>query len=252
MKRLRVAPTRSFVLVLAVVACGATQRDTGTGRAPSTRPQCGARGLLRGLEHTLERDRRREGYSGAVFDLTTNTRRPEGRTSADAAGLPVFPGLVRYDEAGGPGEITHAFHCNLWSTNGHVWPASHSAAWTPGAPPLGARLRLKASVDLGRYPPMVRWIFRAMQVYGLIVSDNGGCGLGIAGTMDPRWDTPRSTGASPRSAWTTSSSCSSAGASPRGRRRAGPASSQLRLAVCNALPARRPATRGIPNGPDSC
>lgn len=125
--------------------------------------------------------------SGAIFDLKSNYRRPEGWTSTDAAGLAVFPGLVRYDEAAATDPITHAFRVAVRATNGHVWPASHTAGDTPGAPPLGTRLRLKASKDISGYPPMVRRIFQAMKTYGLIIADNGG-NMYVTGTMDSRWD----------------------------------------------------------------
>ena len=75
----------------------------------------------------------------------------------------------------------------LRATNGHVWPASHTAGNNSSAPPLGTRLRLKASKDISGYPPQVRKIFQAMKTYGLIVADNGG-NMYVTGTMDPRWD----------------------------------------------------------------
>jgi hypothetical protein len=128
-----------------------------------------------------------EAGSGAVFDLARNDRRPEGWTSADAAGLAIFPGLVRYDEAFGSGEITHAFRVTTRATNGYVWPASHRAGSTSGAPPMGARLRLKASVNISSFTPEVQRIFRAMKRYGLIVADNGS-DMYISGTMDARWN----------------------------------------------------------------
>jgi hypothetical protein len=128
-----------------------------------------------------------EAGSGAVFDLSRNDRRPEGWTSADAAGLAIFPGLVRYDEAFGSGEITHAFRVTTRATNGYVWPASHRAGSTAGAPPMGARLRLKATRNLSGFTPEVQRLFRAMQRYGLIVADNGS-DMYISGTMDPRWN----------------------------------------------------------------
>ncbi len=133
--------------------------------------------------------KRWEAGSGAVFDLSTGSARPHGWTSAGASGLAILPGLVRYDEASGPGDIPHAFYVTARGTNGHVWPASHTAGWTAGAPPMGTRLRLKASVDLSGYPPMVQRIFGAMKTHGLIIADNSGSGLGVVGTMDPRWDT---------------------------------------------------------------
>jgi hypothetical protein len=127
-----------------------------------------------------------EAGSGAVFDLASNSRRPEGWTSADAAGLAILPGLVRYDEAQ-RGPIRHAFRVTVRATNGYVWPASHRAGSTSGALPLGARLRLKASKDISRYPAYLQNIFRAMQTHGLIVADNGS-DMYITGTMDARWN----------------------------------------------------------------
>jgi hypothetical protein len=128
-----------------------------------------------------------EASVGAVFDMNTNARRPEGWTSADAAGLAILPGLVRYDEAFGSAEITHAFRVSTRATNGYVWPASHRAGSTAGAPPMGTRLRLKSSKDLSGFTPEVQRIFRAMRRYGLIVADNGS-DMYISGTMDARWD----------------------------------------------------------------
>jgi hypothetical protein len=130
--------------------------------------------------------RRWEAGSGAVFDLSANTRRPEGWTSADAAGLAILPGLVRYDEAL-RGPVRHALRMTVRRTNGYVWPASHRAGSTAGALPMGARLRLKASKDLSRYPGYIQNIFRAMQTYGLIVADNGS-DMYVSGVMDGRWN----------------------------------------------------------------
>jgi hypothetical protein len=127
-----------------------------------------------------------EAGSGAVFDLSSNGRRPEGWTSADAAGLAILPGLVRYDQARS-GRIDHALRVTVRATNGHVWPASHTAGSRSGALPMGARLRLKASTDLSGYPSYIRAIFRAMQTYGLIIADNGS-DMYITGTMDSRWN----------------------------------------------------------------
>jgi hypothetical protein len=132
--------------------------------------------------------------SGAFFDMNTNNRRPDGWTSADAAGLAILPGLVRYDEAWNPAltDIGHAFRVTVRATNGYVYPASHRAGSTAGALPMGARLRLKQSVG-GQDPalrtsdPNVQKIFRAMQKHGLIVADNGS-DMYITGTFDTRWD----------------------------------------------------------------
>jgi PKD repeat protein len=125
--------------------------------------------------------------SGAFFDMSANGRRPQGWTSADAAGLAILPGLIRYDEVVGPEEIKHAFRVTVRSTNGYVYPASHRAGSTAGALPMGARLRLKANVDLSPFPAAVQKIFRAMKTYGLIVADNGS-DMFISGTYDPRWN----------------------------------------------------------------
>ena len=128
-----------------------------------------------------------EAGSGAIFDLSRSDRRPDGWTSADAAGLAILPGLVRYDEAMSGRDIRHAFRVTVRRTNGYVWPASHVAGGTAGALPLGARLRLKASVDLSRFSPALQRIFRAMQTHGLIVADNGS-DMYVTGTMDTRWN----------------------------------------------------------------
>ena len=103
-----------------------------------------------------------EAGSGAVFPLTSNLRRPAGWTSADAAGLAILPGLVRYDEVFGPDPLRHALRFTVEESDGFVFPASHSAGDSSGALPMGARLRLKASKDISGYPPEVRKIFLAL------------------------------------------------------------------------------------------
>ena len=130
--------------------------------------------------------------SGAFFDMKTNDRRPETWTSADAAGLAILPGLVRYDEVfhpdpGGTYEIPHAFRVTVRRSNGHVYPASHTAGSTAGALPMGARLRLKADKDISGFSPEIQRIFRAMKKYGLLVADNG-TDMYVTGTYDTRWD----------------------------------------------------------------
>jgi len=132
--------------------------------------------------------------SGAFFNLDTSDRRPDGWTSADAAGLAIFPGLVRYDEAYNAAvpEIQHALRVTVRATNGYVYPASHRAGSTSGALPMGARLRLKSNVGgsdpaLRTSDPNLRKIFRAMQKYGLIVADNGS-DMYVTGTFDTRWN----------------------------------------------------------------
>jgi hypothetical protein len=119
--------------------------------------------------------------------MNTNNRRPDGWTSADAAGLAILPGLVRYDEVYGPDEIQHAFRFTVRATNGYVYPASHRAGDTAGALPMGARLRLKAGKDISGFPAEMQKIFRAMKKYGLIVADNGS-DMYVSGTFDTRWD----------------------------------------------------------------
>jgi hypothetical protein len=129
--------------------------------------------------------------SGAFFDMNTNDRRPDSWTSADAAGLAILPGLIRYDEVYDPSvaEIGHALRVTVRRTNGYVYPASHRAGSTSGALPMGARLRLKASVNVTERTgdPNVQKIFRAMQKHGLIVADNGS-DMYLTGTYDTRWD----------------------------------------------------------------
>ena len=125
--------------------------------------------------------------SGAFFDLDANDRRPDTWTSADAAGLAILPGLVRYDEAYGAAEIGHAFRVTVRATNGYVFPASHAAGSNPQALPMGARLRLKAGKDISSFAPAIQRIFRAMKRHGLVVADNGS-DMYVTGTFDTRWD----------------------------------------------------------------
>jgi len=130
-----------------------------------------------------------EAGSGAIYPLDSNTRRPDGWTSADAAGLAILPGLVRYDEAFGTVPIKHAFRVTLDYTRSYVYPASHDATTSSNsnALPLGARLRLKASKSISGYAPEVQRIFQAMKTYGLIVADNGS-DMYITGAYDSRWN----------------------------------------------------------------
>ncbi|NES16189.1 hypothetical protein G3554_17825 [Micromonospora sp. PPF5-17] len=127
--------------------------------------------------------------SGAVFDLRSNRLRPAGWTSADAAGLPILAGLVRYDEVAA-GRIDHAIRVTVPRTrSGWTWPATHSAssATDPALPQLGQRLRLKRSVDLSRVPRQARIVAEAMRRYGVIVADHGSAWY-LSGAPDPRWD----------------------------------------------------------------
>jgi hypothetical protein len=127
--------------------------------------------------------------SGAVFDLDTGTSRPAGWTSADAAGLPILPGLVRYDEVS-VGHIDHAIRFTVDSTRqAYVAPATHFASDStdPALPPMGMRVRLRADFDVSGYPDQARVILEAMKTYGMIVADNGSSWF-VSGTPDPRWD----------------------------------------------------------------
>ena len=125
----------------------------------------------------------------ARFDLETNELRVEGWTSADAAGLPIFPGLVRHDEVAA-GEIGHALRFTAPRTGrAYVWPARHFASPSedPALPPMGQRFRLKASVDIARFSPENQVILRALQTYGMILADNGSPWF-ISGAPDDAWD----------------------------------------------------------------
>jgi hypothetical protein len=128
--------------------------------------------------------------SGARWDLKSNALRPDGWTSADAAGLPLVPALVRYEEVMG-GVIRHALRFTAPSTQrAHVWPARHDAGEShdPDLPPMGIRVRLKADVDISRYPQEVKVILQALKDYGMFLADNGDPSWNIDGTPDERWD----------------------------------------------------------------
>ena len=127
---------------------------------------------------------------GAVFNLKKNTLRPEGWTSADAAGLPIFPGLVRYDEVMEQKAITHALRFTVpKSRHAYVAPARHYASrrTDPDLPPMGMRVRLKAAVDISGYPAECQVILTALKKYGMMVADNGGAWF-MSGAPDPRWN----------------------------------------------------------------
>src|SRR5437870_2259202 len=128
--------------------------------------------------------------SGAILDLSSDALRPAGWTSADAAGLPIFPGLVRYDEVVERGEIRHALRFTVvHSRRAYVYPARHWASSDTSAsrPPMGMRVRLKQSYDISGFPPSARVVLRALQTYGMIVADNGGDWF-ISGAPDARWN----------------------------------------------------------------
>jgi hypothetical protein len=125
--------------------------------------------------------------SGAIFNLKSNWLRPNGWTSADAAGLPIFAGLLQYDEVMS-GYISHAIRFTVPRTDcRHVWPARHHVGGCNRRyPPMGARLRLRLKYNISRFSGPVRTILRAMKRFGLILADNGP-GWYIGGTMDSRW-----------------------------------------------------------------
>jgi hypothetical protein len=128
-------------------------------------------------------------YSGAVFDLTSNQLRPAWWTSADAAGLPILPGLVRYDEFAA-GQINHALRMTVPQTqDAFIWPARHRASSLTGSqyPPMGQRFRLKASFDISGFPPAAQVILTTLKEYGAIVADNGSAWY-LTGAPDSRWD----------------------------------------------------------------
>jgi len=127
--------------------------------------------------------------SGAIFDLRSNRLRPRGWTSADAAGLPILPGLARYDEVR-RGVIRHALRFTAQRTRrAFVFPARHfaSSLTDPGLPAMGQRLRLRASVDPRRFGRQARVVVRALQRYGMLLADNGSPWF-VTGAPDPRWD----------------------------------------------------------------
>lgn len=127
--------------------------------------------------------------SGAVWDLDSNALRPRGWTSADAAGLPILPGLVRYREVR-DGAIRHALRFTAPRTRrAYIYPARHFASDDddPRLPPMGLRVRLKASVDISGFPRQARVILRALKRYGMLLADNGAAWY-VTGAPHPNWD----------------------------------------------------------------
>jgi hypothetical protein len=126
--------------------------------------------------------------AGAIWNLRSNAVRPAGWTSADAAGLPIFPGLARYDEVA-RGTIDHALRFTASRTRrSYVYPARHFASSSddPSLPPMGTRVRLKAGVDISGYPRQARVVLQALKTYGMILADNGSNWY-ISGAPDPHW-----------------------------------------------------------------
>ena len=130
-----------------------------------------------------------EAGSGAIFDLSSNELRPDRWTSADAAGLPVLPGLVRYDEVVEKGELNHALRFTVSESQaGYIAPATHAASNStdPNLPPMGLRVRMKASYDCSAYSSEVQVICTALKRFGMFVADNGSNWY-VSGAHDPRW-----------------------------------------------------------------
>jgi hypothetical protein len=128
--------------------------------------------------------------SGAIFDLSTNKLRPANWTSADAAGLPVFPGLARYEEAAVAKVIRHAFRFTVvQSRRAYLPPARHFASphHDLDLAPMGMRVRLKGSLAIDAFPPQAKVILQALKTYGMILADNGSDWY-VSGSPDPRWD----------------------------------------------------------------
>lgn len=139
--------------------------------------------------HPLDAGRSWHAGSGATWDLRSNHLRPNGWTSADAAGLPILPGLARYPEVAS-GAIRHALRFTAPRTRtAFIWPARHQAgaSSSPALPPMGMRVRLKRSVSLRGLPKQARVIATAMKRYGLMLADNGSPWY-VSGAPDPRWD----------------------------------------------------------------
>jgi hypothetical protein len=126
--------------------------------------------------------------SGAIFDLRSNKLRPAGWTSADAAGLPILPGLARYEDVA-RGRIDHALRFTVNDTRrAYVWPARHFASdkTDPSLPPLGMRFRLKQSYPIAGFPRQARIVLQALKEYGLILADNGSDWY-LSGAPHPKW-----------------------------------------------------------------
>jgi len=145
--------------------------------------------VLYELYHAAKNNTGWDAGSGAIFNLRSNSLRTEGWTSTDAAGLPIFPGLVRYDEVKS-GAISHALRSTVQATQrGHIHPATHDASDKddPVLPPMGLRLRLKAGFDTSNFTGDSKVILEALKKYGMIVADNGTSWF-ISGATDSRWN----------------------------------------------------------------
>lgn len=149
--------------------------------------------MLYELYHAyLQSDGSWNASSGAVYNLKTYTLRPKNWTSADAAGLPILPGLVRYDEVKA-GRINHALRFAAPKTRReYVWPARHYASWLTDSnvPPMGQRFRLKASYNISGFSPEVQVILRALKKYGMVLADHSENWV-LFGAPDDRWNVER-------------------------------------------------------------
>jgi hypothetical protein len=146
--------------------------------------------LLYELFYAFPQTNRWDASCGARFDLASNSLRPDGWTSADAAGLPIFPGLVRYEDVYIKGEINHAIRFTVsLSQRAYIYPATHfaSSSTDPNRPPMGLRFRLKAGYDISGFSPPIQVILRAFKKYGIMMADNGSNWY-ISGAPDDRWD----------------------------------------------------------------
>jgi hypothetical protein len=129
------------------------------------------------------------GWSGAIWNLRSNALRPAGWTSADAAGLPILPGLARWDGDASTGAIRHALRFTAERTRrAYIYPARHyaSSLTDPSLPPMGLRLRLKAGVNIATLPPQARIVAQGLKTYGMILADNGSNWY-IGGAPSPKW-----------------------------------------------------------------
>lgn len=145
--------------------------------------------LFEMYDATLQDDGSWQAYGGARYDLNSNTLRTDEWTSADAAGLPILPGLVRYEEIEA-GMIPHALRFTAEETqDAYVWPARHKASDSSDTnlPPMGQRFRLKAATDISGFSPVNQIILQALKTYGMFLADNGGSWF-LSGTPDDRWD----------------------------------------------------------------
>ena len=183
----------------------ADESDKGPYPIPANVPIEGAPGTRLGDRHALIVDRdscklyelyalhesgsRWAAGSGAIWNLRSNALRPATWTSADAAGLPILPGLARWDGDASTGHIDHALRFTVQRTrNTFIYPARHQASSSsdPSLPPMGLRVRLKASVDISKLPPQARIVAQAMKTYGMIVADNGSNWY-VSGAPSPKW-----------------------------------------------------------------